>query len=84
MDNLPKVNKCPLNWGHYVLFAVGMVCWTVTCGLLLGPRKLSVIRSSRVSERQSGVLVISWVSAVEGCPLSRVPLYSDMRKSVDC
>ena len=29
-------------------------------------------------ERQSGLLelsVISWVSAVKGCPLSRVPLY---------
>ena len=32
VDNLPeKVDGCPLNWGHYVLFAVGMVCWTVTC-----------------------------------------------------
>ena len=34
-------------------------------------------------ERQSGLSelsVISWVSAFEGCPLSRVPLYTIIRK----
>ena len=59
----------------------------------LGPRKLSVIRSSGVStiqgllikvlksmEGQSGLpelSVISWMSAVQGCPLSGVPRYTN-------
>ena len=49
---------------------------------------MSVIQSSRVSaiqgflksmEKRSGhseLFVISWVSTVEGCPLSGVPLHS--------
>ena len=49
---------------------------------------MSIIRSSRVSaiqgflnsmEKRSGrseLFVISWVSAVEGCPLGGAPLYS--------
>ena len=45
----------------------------------LGPRKLSIIRSSGVSmEGQSGLSelsVLSWLSAIKGCPLSGVPLY---------
>ena len=50
----------------------------------LGPRKLSIIRSSRVlfrgylsievNGRTVGTFKISWVSVVEGCLLSGVPL----------
>ena len=47
----------------------------------LGPRKLFVIRSSGVSAlsievngRAVETCVISWVSAIQGCPLSGVPL----------
>ena len=29
-------------------------------------------------EKRSGLSVISWVSAVEGCPLNGVPLYTKM------
>ena len=48
----------------------------------LGLQKVSVILSSRVSTIQgievngrAELSVISWVSTVEGCPLSGVPLY---------
>jgi len=63
------------NSGALGIFPVGMVLW-----------ELSIIRSSRVSmfnywseckdsQDFSELSVISWVSAVEGCSLSRVSLY---------
>ena len=82
-DNLPeKVDKCPLYWGRQVLFAHNWGC--ENC-LLYGVAGCPLFRgclSIEVNEGQSGLSelsVISWVSAVEGCPLSGVPLYSNCR-----
>ena len=79
VDNLTeKGDKCPLNWGS-------LLC--IVC-IQLGLQKLSVIWNSGVStvqklqvlkgmEVQSGLSELSVMSAVEGCPLGRVPLYCD-------
>ena len=70
VDNLAEeVDECPLSRGCYVLFG--------TIG-----SEVSIIRSSRVSAIQgflksmekrlglSELSIMSWMSAVEGCPLS--------------
>ena len=77
-DNLAEeVNECPLNWGCQVLFAYN---WDRkncplyrVAGCLLFRGCLSVEVNGR-TVGLSELSVISWVSAVEGCPLSGVPL----------
>ena len=61
MDNLAeKVDKCPLNWGC-------CVC------VQLGPRKLSVIRSSGVSAIQE--LLKYWGEWKDSRDFQKCPLY---------
>ena len=79
VDNLAeKVDGCPLNRGRSVLFAYN---WDRENCPLYGVAGCPLFRgclSIEVKEGQSGLSelsVISWVSAVEGCPLSGVPLY---------
>ena len=65
--------KCPLSGGFYYRK------WIDYCLLygVVGVRYSGVSDVSKSMEKQSGLSelsVISWVSAVEGCPLSGVPL----------
>ena len=38
-------------------------------------RGFNVLKFMYIRSRQSQVCIVSWASAVEGCPLSGVPLY---------
>ena len=61
------------------------------CGCAVVEKALSVIRSSGLSAIQGFLMykrlwrndqdVKTWVSIVEGCPLSEVPLYFDIHRS---
>ena len=76
-DNLAeKFDECPLNRGRQVLFAHN---WGRENCPLYGVAGCPLFRgwlSIEVNEGKSGLseFVISSVSAVEGCPLSWVPL----------
>ena len=72
-----KVDECPLNWGHSVLLAYN---WDRKNSLLGGVARCPLFRgclSIQVNGRTVGTLkiVISRVSAFQGCPLRGVPLY---------
>ena len=74
-----KVDECPLNRGHQVLFAYNWDC--VNCPLyrVAGCPLFRGCLSIEVNGRTVGtfriVHYVSWVSAIQGCPLSGVPLY---------
>ena len=61
-----KVNECPLNWGHYVLFGYKWeyIIWSSRVSTIQG--FLILWRNGRISEL-SAILLL--VSAVEECPV---------------
>ena len=76
VDNLiEKIDECPLNRGQ-VLFAYN---WDCKNSGLSGVSAIQGLLALKWMEGQLGLSemsVISWVSAVEGCSLCGVPLYS--------
>ena len=76
VDNLAeKVNECPLNRGHEVLFAYNWNCENCRLYGVVGCPLFRGCVTIEVNGRTVGKFGISWVSAVEGCLLSGVPLY---------
>ena len=73
MDNL--VDECPLNRGHKVLLEYNHVNCLLyrVAGCLLFRGCLSNEVNGELGLSES--FVLSWISTVEGCPLSGVPMY---------
>ena len=79
VDNLAeKIAECPLNQGSSCIVCVQLEVW-----------KVSFIQSSGVFTIQGFLMywetigtfsIILWASAVKGCQLSRVPLYTYSRE----
>ena len=67
MDNLPEMVD------EYQLIGVVQYCLR-TVGSAKNVRYSRVSNALKSTEKRSELSVISWVSAVEGCPLSGVPL----------
>ena len=75
VDNLAeRVDECPLNQDHKVLLTYLWDC--ENCPNIYGVAGCLLFRGC-LSTKVNGMTelsVISWVFAVEGCPLSGVPL----------
>ena len=76
-----KANECLLNWGRRVLFVYNRD--SKNCPLYR-VAKCPLFKDCLIMEvngRRVGTFrelsVMLWVSAVEGCPLSRIPMYQE-------
>ena len=82
VDNLAeKVDKCPLNWGHYILFVYNWDCKNCLLYRVVGCPLFRGCLSTEVNRRRVRIFRIVWVPAVEGGLLCRFHR-SAYRKSV--